>query len=152
MANSLLVATNRPFFSLWLTNRWLSVRSDLGGALVALITATFIVAIPSISASLAGFALTYALLLEERILWIVRLYATTQINMNSVERVREYTLELPQETKLGAEPPAYWPSRNGSIRVEKLVVRYADDLQPALSGVSFEVKPSVNSSGCTSCG
>lgn len=50
--------TNRPFFSLWLTNRWLSVRSDFGGAAVALVTAGFIVIIPNVSASLAGFALT----------------------------------------------------------------------------------------------
>ena len=112
---------------------------------MALFTAIFIVAIPSISASLAGFALTYALLMEERILWIVRLYASTQINMNSVERVREYTLELPQEPQAGTEPPAYWPSKNGSIQVEKLVVKYAEGLRPALKSISFEVKPSVGS-------
>lgn len=50
--------TNRPFFCLWLTNRWLSVRSDLGGACFALLTACFIVGTPTVSASLAGFALT----------------------------------------------------------------------------------------------
>ena len=50
--------TNRPFFHLWLINRWLSVRSGFGGALVGLMTAAFIVATPSVSASLAGFALT----------------------------------------------------------------------------------------------
>ena len=50
--------TNRPFFHLWLINRWLSVRSDFGGALVGLVTAIFIVATPSVTASLAGFALT----------------------------------------------------------------------------------------------
>lgn len=55
---NLIDDTNRPFFVLWLTNRWLSIRSDLGGACFALVTACFIVASPGVSASLAGFALT----------------------------------------------------------------------------------------------
>lgn len=80
--------------------------------------------------------------MEERILWIVRLYASTQINMNSVERIREYTLDMPQESTGGKEPPAYWPSSHSSIVVEKLGIRYTESLPPALKGVSFEVKPS----------
>lgn len=55
---SLIDDTNRPFFCLWLTNRWLSIRSDLGGACFAFVTACFIIASPAVSASLAGFALT----------------------------------------------------------------------------------------------
>lgn len=55
---NLIDDTNRPFIALWHTNRWLSVRSDLGGACFALVTACFIVATKSVSASLAGFALT----------------------------------------------------------------------------------------------
>lgn len=92
--------------------------------------------------------ITDALVMEERILWIVRLYASTQINMNAVERVREYTIELPQETQGGKEPPAHWPSRESGIQVENLVIRYAENLQPALKGVSFHVKPSVSPICC----
>ena len=151
--------TNRPFFSLWLINRWLSVRSDFGGATVALVAALFIVMTPSVSASLAGFALTCkskqdsiypilmtrpdALIMEERILWIVRLYASTQIVFNAVERIREYTLDISQEPQGGREPPAQWPSSQPSIQIENLVVRYAEHLDPALKGISLDVKPSV---------
>jgi ABC-type multidrug transport system fused ATPase/permease subunit len=85
-------------------------------------------------------------MLEDRILWLVRMYADTQINMNSVERVREYTLELPQEPQGGSEPPAYWPSSRGGIQVEHLAARYADGLPLALKDISFEVKPSVSQS------
>ena len=81
--------------------------------------------------------------MEERILWLVRLYASTQINMNSVERVREYTLDIAQEPQGGKEPPAHWPSNETGIQVENLVIKYAENLQPALKGVSFSVKPSV---------
>jgi len=62
--------------------------------------------------------------------------------MNSVERVREYTLELPQEPQGGTEPPAYWPSNRGGLQVEHLAARYADGLPLALKDVSFKVKPS----------
>ena len=82
--------------------------------------------------------------MEERILWIVRLYASSQIVFNSVERVREYTVELPQEPQGGRAPPAQWPSNKPSIKVEDLVVRYAEHLDPALKGISLEVKPSVS--------
>lgn len=80
--------------------------------------------------------------MEERILWIVRLYAKSQITMNSVERIQEYTLEVPQEPEGGREPPAHWPSNDSGIQVENLVIKYAEELQPALKGISFTVKPS----------
>ena len=64
--------------------------------------------------------------------------------MNSVERVREYTIDLPQESQGGKEPPAHWPSNDSGIKVENLIIRYAENLQPALKGVSFDVKPSVS--------
>ena len=82
--------------------------------------------------------------MEERILWIVRLYAKTQINMNSVERVKEYTEDITQEPTEGREPPAHWPSRNGGIQVEKLAIRYAENLPPALKGISFDIRPNVS--------
>lgn len=82
--------------------------------------------------------------MEERILWIVRLYASTQIQFNSVERVQEYTMELPQEVQGGREPPAHWPSSHSTIEIEDLAVRYADHLDPALKGISLSVKPSVS--------
>lgn len=81
--------------------------------------------------------------MEERILWIVRLYASTQIVFNAVERIREYTLDISQEPQGGREPPAQWPSSQPSIQIENLVVRYAEHLDPALKGISLDVKPSV---------
>lgn len=64
--------------------------------------------------------------------------------MNSVERVREYTLDIAQEPQSGKEPPAHWPSNETGIQVENLVIKYAENLQPALKGVSFSVRPSVS--------
>ena len=51
----------RPFYSLWLANRWLSFRTDLGGAAVTLIVALSVIISKTITAALAGFVLSYAM-------------------------------------------------------------------------------------------
>ncbi|GAA6009491.1 hypothetical protein JCM10207_003801 [Rhodosporidiobolus poonsookiae] len=135
----LLDENNRPFFALWLGNRWLSVRVDTAGALVALLSALFIIYAPSMDASLAGFIMSFALAFNDRIIWVVRLWASVEVQANSVERVQEYTT-LEQEAKGGVQPPAIWPTRGGSIAVNQLTASYAPDLPPVLKGVSFEVK------------
>lgn len=68
-----------------------------------------------------------------------------------MERVVEY-LDLPQEPpgKIeGKDVPAYWPStativgdtaQKPLIRVDDLVIRYAPELPPVLTGVSFSLK------------
>ncbi|KAK4703719.1 hypothetical protein P7C70_g2503, partial [Phenoliferia sp. Uapishka_3] len=131
---------NRPFFALWQANRWLSVRVDIAGACVSLAAAVFVLSAKSMDAALAGFVLSFAIAFNERILWVVRLWSVVEINFNSVERVREY-LQLDQESKTGAIPPAIWPSRDGSIEVEGLTASYAPELPPVLKNVSFKILP-----------
>ncbi|GAA5979907.1 hypothetical protein JCM11641_007582 [Rhodosporidiobolus odoratus] len=135
----LLDENNRPFFTLWLGNRWLSVRVDTAGAFVALSAALFIIFSKHMDAALAGFIMSFALAFNDRIIWVVRLWAQVEVQANSVERVQEYT-QLEQESKGGIKPPAIWPTRGGSISVNQLTASYAPDLPPVLKGVSFEVK------------
>lgn len=54
-------------------------------------------------------------------------------------------LGVPQEAPAiidKSRPPAYWPSSNGELVVENLVVRYAPNLPAVLRNLSFTVKPS----------
>ncbi|GAA5991641.1 hypothetical protein JCM10908_001069 [Rhodotorula pacifica] len=134
----LLDTNNRPFFNLWLANRWLSLRVDAFGGLVALIAVVFITYTPSIDAALAGFILSFAVSFQDRLLWVVRLSADLEVQANSVERIQEY-LDIDQESQGGIKPPAIWPTRGGSISVKKLTASYAPELDPVLKGVSFEV-------------
>jgi len=63
--------------------------------------------------------------------------------MNSVERIHDY-MDVPSEPSAIIEdsrPPAYWPSSNGGVHVENLVVKYAPDLEPVLHGISFDIRP-----------
>ncbi|RKF73241.1 ATP-dependent bile acid permease [Golovinomyces cichoracearum] len=142
--NLLIINThNRPFIYLWATNRWLSFRMDLIGDLVAFAAAALVVmSIGKIDAGSAGLSLTYAISFTENMLWLTRLYALNEQNMNSVERIKEY-LEVEQEADAVIEetkPAPNWPSQ-GSIEFINYTTRYRKDLDPVLKNISFKIRP-----------
>ena len=134
---------NRPYIYLWAANRWLALRIDFTGALVAFFAGVFVILrIGTIDAGAAGLSLTYAVTFTENVLWLVRLYSMNEQNMNSVERVKEY-LEVEQEAKPiipESRPPGNWPSR-GAIQFNNYLTRYRSDLEPVLRHVTFSVEP-----------
>lgn len=91
---------HRAFFFLWVSNRWLSVRVDFIGAMVALFAGLAIILSTifnfGMNAGLAGMCLSYALMFTDSLLWLVRMHALVEMNMNSVERIEEY-LEVQEE-------------------------------------------------------
>ncbi|ODV81047.1 uncharacterized protein CANTADRAFT_25320 [Suhomyces tanzawaensis NRRL Y-17324] len=139
---SYIDSNNRPFFYLWVANRWLALRIDLVGSLVAFFAGIFVLtSVGRIDAGLAGISLSYAIAFAESALWIVRLYANVEMNMNSVERLQEY-LEVEQEPAYEipeTEPPASWPER-GVISVKDVSLRYDPSLPRVIKNVSFEVE------------
>jgi len=133
---------NRPFIYLWATNRWLSLRVLWAGALVAFFAAMFIViSAGKLDAGAAGISLSYALTFNDSVLWLVRLYAENEQNMNHVERVKQY-LDVEQEAPaIIAEkrPPDNWPSK-GAVRFENYTTRYRADLDPVLKNLNVNIK------------
>ena len=135
---------NRPFIYLWATNRWLAFRIDLFGALVSCFSAMFVVMnADTIDPGAAGLALSYAITFTQNVLWLVRLYAANEQNMNSVERLQEY-IDVEQEapSKIPeTAPAANWPSQ-GSVQFVNYSTRYRTDLDPVLKKVSFRIEGS----------
>ena len=132
---------NRPFLYLWAANRWLALRVDVTGALVALFASVFVITDKTIDAGAAGLSLTYAITFTESVLWLVRLYSMNEQNMNAVERVKEY-IEVEQEAKAiipDSRPPANWPS-HGAIQFINYSTRYRVDLEPVLKNVTFSIQ------------
>ncbi|KAG5421468.1 YBT1 [Candida metapsilosis] len=134
---------NRPFFYLWVANRWLSFRIDVVGSLVMFFAGIFVLlSIGKIDAGLAGLSLSYAIAFSESALWVVRLYANVEMNMNSVERLQEY-LEVEQEPPYEipeTEPPASWPDK-GQISVKDVSLRYSPELPRVIKNVTFDIEP-----------
>lgn len=123
---------------MWLVNRWMGFRMALVGTVFSTIVGIIVIVSPSMDAALAGFTLSFAFDFAENILWTIRNYAGMELNMNSTERVVEYT-ELETEPLDGQVPPASWPS-SGAVEVKDLEVAYAPDLPPVLKGISFTIK------------
>ncbi|CAR30690.1 bile acid-transporting ATPase YBT1 [Lachancea thermotolerans CBS 6340] len=133
---------NKPFFYLWVANRWLAFRIDMIGACVIFAAGIFVLLnIKSLDSGLAGISLTYAISFTEGALWLVRLYSNVEMTMNSVERLKEY-MEVEQEPHYQSthNPPPEWPSQ-GKIEVNDLSLRYAPSLPKVIKNVTFTVDP-----------
>ncbi|CAK7215322.1 Transporter of the ATP-binding cassette (ABC) [Sporothrix curviconia] len=133
----------RPFIYLWAANRWLAFRTDLLGDLVSFFAGVFVIlSVGTIDAGSAGISLSYAIGFAENILWLVRLYAMNEQNMNSVERIKEY-LDVEQEAAAIVDdnrPPANWPSQ-GSVEFIDYTTRYREELDPVLRNLTFRIAP-----------
>ncbi|OCT50344.1 ATP-dependent bile acid permease [Cladophialophora carrionii] len=133
---------NRPFIYLWATNRWLAFRIDIAGALVSFFSAMFVVTnARNIDPGAAGLALSYAITFTQNVLWLVRLYAANEQNMNAVERIQEY-INVEQEAPAHipeTKPAANWPS-HGTVQFIGYSTRYRADLEPVLKKVSFRIE------------
>lgn len=104
------------FWHLWAFNRWMGWRMSLVGGLFASVVAIMIILLPGIDASLAGFALSFALDYGSTVIWTIRHYTSLELDMNAAERIIEYS-NLPMEPQDGSEPPAHWPSE-GRLEVD----------------------------------
>lgn len=133
----------RPFIYLWACNRWLALRADLLGDLVAFSAGVFIIlSLGKVDAGAAGMSLSYAMNFTENLLWLVRNYAINEQNMNSMERVKEY-LDVEQEADEIVEdnrPDPSWPAK-GAVEFTNYSTRYRADLEPVLHNISLKINP-----------
>ncbi|KAK2048585.1 ABC transporter [Colletotrichum somersetense] len=135
----------RPFIYLWAANRWLAFRTDVLGDLVSFFAGVFIIislGTGTVDPGSAGISLSYAIGFTENVLWLIRLYAINEQNMNSVERIKEY-LDVEQEADPVVEknrPPENWPSQ-GSVEFINYSTRYRADLEPVLRNLTFKIDP-----------
>ena len=87
---------NRMHLYLWLSNRWLNIRIALLGAIVAWTAGIFIILYSGVDSGTAGIVLLYSLTFTENLTWVARTHADCQMNLNSVERIKEYS-DIEQE-------------------------------------------------------
>ncbi|TFK34287.1 multidrug resistance-associated ABC transporter [Crucibulum laeve] len=136
------VDTNiNPYYWLWGVNRWMFARFTLLSSAVVGCTALVCMITPSISPSMAGFALAFANSIIFDLLLMLQHFVGLEQSMVAVERVKEYS-DLPQEPAefIEPRPAASWPAQ-GAIKCEDLVIRYAPDLPDVLHRLNFEIHP-----------
>ncbi|OJT02453.1 ATP-dependent bile acid permease [Trametes pubescens] len=126
----------------WLIAGWLNWRYDCLGSVVVFLTTLFALW-TSVSSGYAALVIVQAGIFAEASRQLVRVLAQVELDFNSVERIVEY-LEVPQEAPAVVQdkrPPAAWPTSDGELVVQDLVVKYAPHLPAVLKGLSFHVKP-----------
>lgn len=125
--------------------QWLAIRLDLITAIVSCFIAALAVGAGTsfIPSGYLALALSYSLSMTQYLKFAVRMVATAEANMNSVERIKHYAHEVEQEGGLsaGRKPPAEdWPT-HGVVEAKNVSLRYRDG-PLVLKNISFETKSS----------
>ena len=122
-------------------NRWLSVRVDLlGNILVFLVAMITFTLRDSLSAGMAGIAITYSMMVLDSLGWNIRMICEMETDSVAIERIREYG-EIEQEEAWEVEDvPEDWP-RSGELSVEAVSARYRPGLPDCLTDLGLSLRP-----------
>ncbi|KAJ3717073.1 hypothetical protein C8R42DRAFT_724713 [Lentinula raphanica] len=143
----------RPGIPSYNANRWIGIRVDaLSGIFTAALGAYLVYGNSGVSAANTGFSVTMAVRFTALSLAWVRLYNATEIEANSLERIKHY-IDIEHEEQPTSEgiPPAYWPA-SGSLEVERLCARYSRDGPEVLHDLTFSVRSGEHIVGRTGSG
>lgn len=120
--------------------RWLTIRLEIIGALVVLFATLFaVLARDTISSEMVGMSITYAMQITWTMSLLVSFTADVETNIVAIERVEEYAnkpLEAAWETQQRIK--SGWPTK-GAVQFENVDLRYREELNLVLKGVSFEI-------------
>eukprot|EP00164_Ancoracysta_twista_P003660 GFYU01004901.1.p1 GENE.GFYU01004901.1~~GFYU01004901.1.p1 ORF type:complete len:1550 (+),score=481.01 GFYU01004901.1:223-4872(+) len=132
----------RAYFLTTSSNRWLAMRLECIGTIIVGCSALFaVLAKGSVSPSLAGLSVSYALNITQTLNWLVRMSSQRETEIVSVERIQEY-LQLDQEAADVIEsrrPANSWPS-SGALKFDNLTFKYKPDQEAVLKNLTFDVK------------
>jgi ATP-binding cassette subfamily C (CFTR/MRP) protein 1 len=136
---------NASYILVQLTNFWLGLRLDVLGGLMGAFIGGVAVATSSsgfIPAGWLGLALSYSIEVTSFLKFGVRMIATVEAQMNSVERVLYYTFniasEAPDFMPENDPEPGTWPLK-GEIELKNASLRYRDG-PLVLKDISLKVK------------
>ncbi|KAG8512068.1 Multidrug resistance-associated protein 7 [Galemys pyrenaicus] len=140
----LLELTQRCQFAASATIQWLDIRLQLMGA--AVVSAIAGIALVQHQQGLAdpglvGLSLSYALSLTGLLSGLVSSFTKTEAMLVSVERLEEYSCELPQEPQGPSLQLGTGWLTQGSVEFQDVVLVYRAGLPNALDGVTFRVQP-----------
>lgn len=132
---------NGAYFLTFASRGWLNTRLDFVGNLSILVTGILIASCRfQASASTAGMVLSYVLTISLQMTFAVRMYSDLKNQMNSVERVDYYGVNLEEEAALhSAEVRPGWPEK-GRITFSDVHMRYRPGLPLVLQGLTMDVQ------------
>ncbi|KIO01559.1 hypothetical protein M404DRAFT_149655 [Pisolithus tinctorius Marx 270] len=136
---------NRSLYPVIANQRWLAVRLEFMSATLTFLVALLAVTdVSGINAAQIGLVLTYTMILSQMLSFVTRQTADVENNMNSVERIVQYTRggivpqEAPHENP-DVTPPADWP-HEGAVEYKDVQMSYRPGLPNALHGISLSIQ------------
>ncbi|XP_033609843.1 multidrug resistance-associated protein 5 isoform X2 [Cryptotermes secundus] len=123
--------------------RWFTFRMDMIAVVIVTLTGLVVVLLrDSVTAAQSGLALSCVFAVSTFVPFVMQLKSEMQARFTSVERILEYTQDLPEEAAGKVEtqrPPDNWPW-SGQITMEDVQLRYRPDLPLVLHGVTVDIK------------
>lgn len=147
----LLQTSQRPFFTLFVIQRWLILVLDLFVAGIAVMICILAVFIPNIGP--IGVSLISLVTFSQQLTELVNFWTSMETSIGAITRIRDFQRHVPSEI-LPSEnetPSCLWPSE-GYIALHGVSAGYHD--QPVLRDVSLAVAPGTKLGICgrTGCG
>lgn len=142
----------RAVYSWRVSQRWFSVRMDVISSTVVLATTLIICGVlvsssdRAATAPVVSLAITYSVAIATAFGFLTTISSEIESGMTSVERVKEYCDDLPQEKVVtygtGPDetpaPPPNWPSA-GCVEFSNASLRYRDGLPLVLKSLSVRI-------------
>lgn len=133
---------HKALFNLEHLQMWLAFRLDVIGSLLVVATALFCVGLRfDIAGSATGLAISNSIQKLVFFTLFVRGTSDALSHVTSVQRIVNYTKTIkPERDEAEMEVPPQWPSE-GNIQYNEVVMKYRDDQEPVLKGVTIEIRP-----------
>ncbi|XP_069129182.1 ATP-binding cassette sub-family C member 5-like [Argopecten irradians] len=121
--------------------RWMGLRMDIGGSLMAIVTTIVVLATKgSISPALSSLSLTLSINAASLIQFLARMVNETEAKFTSVERIHEYENLKIEDDEDTIQVEDKWPNQGGVV-FSDVVLRYRTDMDPVLHGINFKIQP-----------
>ncbi|KAL3441173.1 P-loop containing nucleoside triphosphate hydrolase protein [Aspergillus insuetus] len=134
--------SQRPFYSMYSAQRWLTLTLDLVVAGIAIVLINLVVALRgSLNAAYVGVALFNVILFSQTVKLLVQFWTNMETHIGSVVRVKDFTENVAKEDLPSENDPvpSSWPSQGG-IEFDNVSASYGpSDL--VLRNVSLSIKP-----------
>ena len=133
-----LDAHTRPWLYLWATNNWLTFRVEFVSACITFVVGALVIwNAKKVDPGAAGLSLTYAVSFTDHVLWLVRLYASTEIHMNwyvnQVKRMERLLINDPVLSESKSTSMPHRKLRPRSQRIDRQVT--GQDTDPFSSSI-----------------
>ncbi|VEU19787.1 DEKNAAC100140 [Brettanomyces naardenensis] len=142
MQNNFIDKMNEAYFLTIANQRWLSINlSVIATALCFIIAMLCCFRVFNIGAATTGLLLSYVLTMANLLSLLLRALTQIENEMNSVERLNHYAVDLEQEDAYEIperDPSPEWPER-GEISFEHVSMRYRPELPYVLRDVSMNI-------------